>query len=140
MRAGFNVYDADTHVNPAAEVLDRYVDPGFRPRLAELAPYRVAMKSHGGTAQTHQYRVATKFFLERTGGLTETVSGHVLLRLPEEEAIRLGAAAPAARLGRAVDDLAAGHQPVARRKPGAQHEPGGRGKPGGGRPGPPVRR
>jgi predicted TIM-barrel fold metal-dependent hydrolase len=62
MRAGFNVYDADTHVNPAAEVLDRYVDPGFRPRLAELAPYRVAMKSHGGTAQTHQYRVATKFY------------------------------------------------------------------------------
>ena len=62
MRAGFNVYDADTHVNPAAEVLDRYVDPGFRPRLAELAPYRIAMKSHGGTAQTHQYRIATKLY------------------------------------------------------------------------------
>ena len=29
------------HVNPVAEVLDRYVDPSFRPRLAELAPYRV---------------------------------------------------------------------------------------------------
>ena len=39
MRAGLRVYDSDTHVNPAAEVLDRYVDPGFRPRLAELAPY-----------------------------------------------------------------------------------------------------
>ena len=62
MRAGLKVYDADTHVNPAAEVLDRYVEPAFRPRLAELAPYRVAMKSHGGTAQTHQYRVATKLY------------------------------------------------------------------------------
>ena len=36
MKEGFRVYDSDTHVNPAAEVLERYVDPGFRPRLAEL--------------------------------------------------------------------------------------------------------
>lgn len=41
MRDGLRVYDADTHVNPAAEVLERYVDPSFRPRLADLAPYRV---------------------------------------------------------------------------------------------------
>ena len=38
MKNGFRVYDSDTHVNPAAEVLERYVDPGFRPRLAELNP------------------------------------------------------------------------------------------------------
>src|SRR5258707_15688094 len=42
MKNGFHVYDADTHVSPAAETLERYVDPGFRPRLAELAPYRQA--------------------------------------------------------------------------------------------------
>jgi hypothetical protein len=41
MRDGFRAFDADTHVNPAADVLDR-CDPSFRPRLAELAPYRVA--------------------------------------------------------------------------------------------------
>jgi len=29
MRDGLRVYDADTHVNPAAEVLERYVDPSF---------------------------------------------------------------------------------------------------------------
>ena len=40
MKDGFRVYDTDTHVNPAAEVIDRYVDPDFRPRLQELAPYR----------------------------------------------------------------------------------------------------
>ena len=40
MRNGFRAYDSDTHVNPAAEVLDRYVDPGFRARLPELEPYR----------------------------------------------------------------------------------------------------
>lgn len=62
MRAGFRVYDADTHVNPAAEVLDRYVDPDFRPRLAELAPHRIAMRSQGGTPGTSQYRVATKYY------------------------------------------------------------------------------
>ena len=33
MRNGFRVYDSDTHVNPAAEVLEKYVDPGFRKRL-----------------------------------------------------------------------------------------------------------
>ena len=40
MRNGLRAWDADTHVNPAAEVLERYVDPSFRPRLAELAPHR----------------------------------------------------------------------------------------------------
>ena len=43
MRNGFRVYDSDTHVNPAAEVLERYVDPGFRARLGELEPYRFAV-------------------------------------------------------------------------------------------------
>jgi predicted TIM-barrel fold metal-dependent hydrolase len=56
MKNGFRVYDADTHVNPAAEVLERYVDPGFRPRLNELAPYRAPA---GGL---HNYRVGTKFY------------------------------------------------------------------------------
>ena len=62
MKAGLRVYDSDTHVNPAAEVLDRYVDPDFRPRLAELAPFRIAMRSKGGTPDTHQYRVHTKYY------------------------------------------------------------------------------
>jgi hypothetical protein len=53
MRAGLRVYDADTHVNPAAEVLERYVDPGFRPRLADLAPYRIATAQIGDTPDTH---------------------------------------------------------------------------------------
>jgi predicted TIM-barrel fold metal-dependent hydrolase len=57
MKNGFRVYDADTHVNPAAEVLERYVDPGFRPRLAELAPYRAS-----GSDGLHSYRVGTKFY------------------------------------------------------------------------------
>ena len=39
MKNGFHVYDADTHVSPSAEVLERYVDPSFRPpRRAELVP------------------------------------------------------------------------------------------------------
>lgn len=63
MRHGFRAFDADTHVNPAAEVLDRYVDPAFRPRLAELGEYRIPTgQMMGGTPDTHQYRVATKLY------------------------------------------------------------------------------
>jgi predicted TIM-barrel fold metal-dependent hydrolase len=64
MRNGLRVYDADTHVLPAAEVLERYVDPGFRPRLAELAPYRVpaGRTAEGAAADRHYYRVATKYY------------------------------------------------------------------------------
>ena len=57
MKNGFRVYDADTHVSPTAEVLERYVDPGFRPRLAELAPYRQPT-SEG----LHHYSFGRKFY------------------------------------------------------------------------------
>jgi uncharacterized protein len=58
MKDGLRVFDADTHVEPSAEVLDRYVDPGFRPRLAELAPYRVPIRpdNPGGAPGRHVYR------------------------------------------------------------------------------------
>ena len=63
MRSGYRVYDADTHVNPAAEILERYVDPDFRPRLADLAPYRrPAGRAVDGSAGLHYYRVATKYY------------------------------------------------------------------------------
>lgn len=64
MRHGLKVYDADTHVNPAAEVLERYVDAGFRPRLQELEPYRTRAGGGiaGGTENLHLYRVGTKFY------------------------------------------------------------------------------
>ena len=63
MKNGFRVYDSDTHVNPAAEVLDKYVDPGFRPRLAELEAYRlpVGQGAVAGVGGTHNYRVGTKY-------------------------------------------------------------------------------
>jgi hypothetical protein len=57
MKNGFRVYDSDTHVSPAAEVLERYVDPGFRPRLAELAPYRQATEEG-----LHHYTFGRKFY------------------------------------------------------------------------------
>src|SRR2546427_12587906 len=62
MRAGLKTWDADTHVNPAAEVLERYVDPSFRPRLAELVAHRHTSGQIGGAPNTHQYRVGTKFY------------------------------------------------------------------------------
>src|SRR6516162_11886350 len=65
MKNGFNVYDADTHVSPTAEVLERYVDPGFRPRLAELAPYR-RPNGEGG----HHYSFGRKFYRRVLGEAT----------------------------------------------------------------------
>ena len=63
MRNGFKVYDADTHVMPIAEILEQYVDPSFRPRLPELAPYRVAAsRTAEGTDQLHQYSVKRRFY------------------------------------------------------------------------------
>lgn len=63
MRNGYKVFDADTHVNPVAEVLERYVDPGFRPRLPELDAYKVPVGgSDNGGPQKHVYRVGTKLY------------------------------------------------------------------------------
>src|ERR1051326_1672345 len=58
MKNGLRVYDADTHVEPSAEVIDKYVDPGFRPRLEELAPYRMPVRagSPGSSPGRHVYR------------------------------------------------------------------------------------
>jgi uncharacterized protein len=77
MRNGLQAWDADTHVNPAAEVLERYVDPAFRPRLADLAPYRIATRQIGGTPDWHQYRVDTKLYrrILGTSGPDATFTG-----------------------------------------------------------------
>ena len=63
MKNGFQVYDSDTHINPAAEVLDKYVDPDFRARLPELAPYRAAVgRGVEGPSEFHNYRTGTKYY------------------------------------------------------------------------------
>jgi hypothetical protein len=64
MRHGFRVYDCDTHVLPAAEIIERYVDPDCRPRLTELAQYRVPIRAsaeHSGGSM-HGYRVAQQYY------------------------------------------------------------------------------
>src|SRR5215469_6299538 len=73
MKDGFRVYDADTHVSPTAEVLERYVDPGFRPRLAELTPYR--RPSGEGL---HHYSFGRKFYRRVLGEAEprEEFTGH----------------------------------------------------------------
>jgi len=54
MKDGYKVIDMDTHVNPSMEVLEKYVDPGFRARLPELKPYYREHKRArpDGTVQT----------------------------------------------------------------------------------------
>jgi len=58
MRDGLRVYDADTHVNPAAEVWAREVTASCRPRLAELAPSRPYGPA-AGDRQRHGDQMAT---------------------------------------------------------------------------------
>lgn len=63
MRDGYKVFDSDTHVNPVAEVLERYVDPSFRPRLPELDQYKIPRgPAVDGQPQQHIYRVRTKLY------------------------------------------------------------------------------
>src|SRR5260370_4019395 len=58
MKNGLRVYDAAPHVEPTAEVIEKYVDRGFRPRLPELAQYRQRVRagSPGGAPGRHVYR------------------------------------------------------------------------------------
>jgi uncharacterized protein len=75
MKNGFRVFDVDTHINPGAEVLDKYVDPGFRPRLAELAPYRRSVRSRdAGGGERSSYSFGHKPY-ERTLGEAEKRPG-----------------------------------------------------------------
>jgi hypothetical protein len=61
MKNGFRIYDTDTHIDPGADVLERYVDPDFRPRLDDLAPYRHAVKSRSADGSVrHAYRFGRK--------------------------------------------------------------------------------
>ena len=39
MRDGYKIIDMDTHVNPDMEVLEKYMEPSFRPRLDEVHKY-----------------------------------------------------------------------------------------------------
>jgi len=75
MRQGLRVYDTDTHIDPGADVLERYVDPAFRPRLDELAPYRFASKARSeDRGIRHSYRFGRMVY-ERTLGEAEARPG-----------------------------------------------------------------
>ena len=52
MKNGYRAIDADTHVNPDLEVLERYLDPSFRPRMKELEIYRRTTERDGEIATT----------------------------------------------------------------------------------------
>ena len=67
MRDGYKVFDADTHVDPSAEVLERYVDPSFRSRLAELEPYRVARGTNVEGQPRHVYQVGRRTYQRELG-------------------------------------------------------------------------
>src|SRR5438132_5889076 len=75
MKNGYRVYATGTHIDPGAEVLERYVDPGFRARVDDLPPYKVAIKSRstdGGVR--HTYRFDQRLY-ERTLGEAEARPG-----------------------------------------------------------------
>ena len=63
MKNGFKVFDTDTRVMPAAEVIERYVDPTFRPRLKELDPYRTPMRQSAEyQGAWHGYRIRPQLY------------------------------------------------------------------------------
>jgi predicted TIM-barrel fold metal-dependent hydrolase len=52
MRDGCKVFDVDTHVIPNYEVLAKYAEPSFRPRLEEFQPYLQKRQSTMGPVST----------------------------------------------------------------------------------------
>jgi len=77
MKDGLRVFDADTHVEPTAEVIDQYVDPSFRSRLPDLAPYRQPVRpgNPGGAPGKHVYRYGQISF-KRVLGEAEPRDSH----------------------------------------------------------------
>ena len=41
-RAGFKIFDSDTHVGPFVDILDPYLDAATKTSLAEWEPYKQA--------------------------------------------------------------------------------------------------
>jgi len=52
VRNGIKIIDMDTHVNPNYDVLIKYVEPSFRPRLDEFKPYLHERKDPTGPVAT----------------------------------------------------------------------------------------
>ena len=52
MRDGYKIIDMDTHVNPPLDILSKYVEPSFRPRLDEFKPYTRTRSLRDGTTRT----------------------------------------------------------------------------------------
>jgi len=50
MRDGYKIIDMDTHVNPAHEVMEKYMEPSFRPRQPEFKPYLRVREISGVTS------------------------------------------------------------------------------------------
>jgi len=77
MKEGLRVFDADTHVEPTAEVIDQYVDPAFRSRLPELTPFRQPVRpgNPGGAPGKHVYRYGQISF-KRVLGEAEPRDSH----------------------------------------------------------------
>src|ERR1700730_15576149 len=62
MRNGQRVYDADTHLQPAVETLERYFDRDLRERLPDLEPYKVPIKiGRAGEIRQPPYRHFLRF-------------------------------------------------------------------------------
>ena len=69
MRNGYKVIDVDKHVVPNSDVLSNYVSPSFRPKLAELEPYKIQRET-GPT-----YEVNVKLFRRILGTAAEANIG-----------------------------------------------------------------
>jgi hypothetical protein len=76
MRNQFRVWDADTHIHPTAETLERYFDPAMRARLPELNKLKQPAPSDPAyvpraAAGRHYYRFPGQIAFKRILGQAE---------------------------------------------------------------------
>src|SRR5215470_9868835 len=55
-RNGYRIFDSDTHVGPAAEILEPYLAAGERAKLASWEPYKSIQKRTGHVTYTRGAR------------------------------------------------------------------------------------
>ena len=101
MRNGFRVYDADTHVSPSAEVLERYLDPAFGRGSPNWRP--IAMMP---ATVSHSYSFGRKFYRRVLGEAAprETFTGREFALARQQDAAPRGAGRCADNRVKDMDD------------------------------------
>jgi uncharacterized protein len=76
-RNGYRIFDSDTHVGPAAEILDRYLTADERAKLASWEPYRSIQRRTGHVTYTRGARAYRRRLGLADSDASEATTGYM---------------------------------------------------------------